>query len=62
MSFIHHLTSLLLVSKIRIYALLLFKSQRSILAAVSLDNDVNTNKELVAHGYSNFIAGLAGTV
>jgi sulfate permease, SulP family len=33
------------------------------MVAVSLDNDnINTNKELVAHGYSNFIAGLAGTV
>ena len=60
MSFIHHLTSLLLVSlfvcspcsKINIH----------ICQAVSLDNDVNTNKELVAHGYSNFIAGLVGTV
>ena len=60
MSFIHHLTSLLLVSKIRIYAL--FQNQQLFMAAVSLDIDVNTNKELVAHGYSNFIAGLAGTV
>ena len=60
MSFIHHLTSLLLVSKIRICAL--FQNQHPFVAAVSLDNDVNTNKELVAHGYSNFISGLAGTV
>ncbi|KAI0260384.1 sulfate transporter family-domain-containing protein [Gloeopeniophorella convolvens] len=30
--------------------------------AVSLDSDVDTNKELVAHGYSNFLAGLVGTV
>src|SRR5258708_29530434 len=32
------------------------------LAAVSLDSDVDTNKELVAHGYSNFLAGILGTV
>ncbi|KAF8495887.1 sulfate transporter family-domain-containing protein [Russula emetica] len=30
--------------------------------AVSLNSDVDTNKELVAHGYSNLIAGLVGTV
>jgi len=30
--------------------------------AVSLDCDVDTNKELIAHGYSNFFAGLVGTV
>ncbi|KAH9840810.1 sulfate transporter family-domain-containing protein [Rhodofomes roseus] len=30
--------------------------------AVSLDHDVDTNKELVAHGYSNFLAGALGTV
>lgn len=60
MSFIHHLTSLLLVSKICVYAL--FQNHHSFMTAVSLDIDVNTNKELVAHGYSNFIAGLAGTV
>ena len=60
MSFIHHLTSLLLVSKIRVC--LVTKINIFYLAAVSLDNDVNTNKELVAHGYSNFLAGLAGTV
>ncbi|KAI0065142.1 hypothetical protein BV25DRAFT_1799226 [Artomyces pyxidatus] len=30
--------------------------------AVSLDQDVDTNKELVAHGYSNLLAGLFGTV
>jgi len=30
--------------------------------AVSLDSDVDTNKELVAHGYSNLLAGLVGTV
>ncbi|KAI0268534.1 sulfate transporter family-domain-containing protein [Russula aff. rugulosa BPL654] len=30
--------------------------------AVSLDSDVDTNKELVAHGYSNLFAGLIGTV
>ena len=32
------------------------------LTAVSLDSDVDTNKELIAHGYSNFLAGIAGTV
>ncbi|KZT66913.1 hypothetical protein DAEQUDRAFT_674125 [Daedalea quercina L-15889] len=30
--------------------------------AVSLDHDVDTNKELVAHGYSNLLAGVLGTV
>ncbi|KAI0247014.1 sulfate transporter family-domain-containing protein [Lactifluus subvellereus] len=30
--------------------------------AVSLDTDVDTNKELIAHGYSNIFAGLLGTV
>jgi SulP family sulfate permease len=30
--------------------------------AVSLGQEVDTNKELVAHGYSNLFAGLAGTV
>lgn len=30
--------------------------------AVSLDTDVDTNKELVGHGYSNLLAGLFGTV
>lgn len=30
--------------------------------AVSLNEDVDTNKELVAHGYSNLIAGFVGTV
>ncbi len=30
--------------------------------AVSLDHDVNTDKELLAHGYSNLLAGLFGTV
>lgn len=30
--------------------------------AVSLDLDVDTNKELVGHGYSNLLAGLFGTV
>jgi hypothetical protein len=30
--------------------------------AVSLNNDVDTNKELVAHGYSNLLAGFIGTV
>lgn len=33
-----------------------------LLTAVSLDSDVDTNKELIAHGYSNFLAGIAGTV
>ncbi|KIJ19677.1 hypothetical protein PAXINDRAFT_166757 [Paxillus involutus ATCC 200175] len=30
--------------------------------AVSLDEDIDTNKELVGHGYSNLAAGLLGTV
>ncbi|OSC98639.1 hypothetical protein PYCCODRAFT_1374821 [Trametes coccinea BRFM310] len=30
--------------------------------AVSLNHDVDTDKELVAHGYSNLLAGLIGTV
>ena len=30
--------------------------------AVSLDMDVNTDKELVAHGYSNLLSGMIGTV
>ncbi|KAJ6491582.1 sulfate transporter family-domain-containing protein [Mycena vulgaris] len=30
--------------------------------AVSLNEDVDTDKELVAHGYSNFLAGVLGTV
>ncbi|TFY79942.1 hypothetical protein EWM64_g4075 [Hericium alpestre] len=30
--------------------------------AVSLGEDVDTNKELVAHGYSNLLAGFLGTV
>uniref|UniRef100_A0A0W0FIS6 Putative vacuole protein n=1 Tax=Moniliophthora roreri TaxID=221103 RepID=A0A0W0FIS6_MONRR len=30
--------------------------------AVSLNEDVNTNKELVGHGYSNLLSGLLGTV
>ncbi|KIP03684.1 hypothetical protein PHLGIDRAFT_110510 [Phlebiopsis gigantea 11061_1 CR5-6] len=30
--------------------------------AVSLNHDVNTDKELVAHGYSNLLAGVFGTV
>lgn len=30
--------------------------------AVSLNEDVDTNKELVAHGYSNLFAGFLGTV
>lgn len=29
---------------------------------MSLDHDVDTNKELVAHGYSNLLAGAVGTV
>lgn len=28
--------------------------------AVSLDQEVDTNQELVSHGYSNLLAGLAG--
>ena len=31
-------------------------------SAVSLDSDVDTNKELVGHGYSNLLAGVFGTV
>jgi SulP family sulfate permease len=31
-------------------------------SAVSLDSDVDTNKELIAHGYSNFLSGLVGSV
>ncbi|CAK5278217.1 unnamed protein product [Mycena citricolor] len=30
--------------------------------SVSLNEDVDTDKELVAHGYSNFFAGILGTV
>ncbi|KAF8530074.1 sulfate transporter family-domain-containing protein [Hysterangium stoloniferum] len=30
--------------------------------AVSLDQDVDTNRELIAHGYSNLLAGLIGSV
>ena len=30
--------------------------------AVSLSEDVDTNRELRAHGYSNVLAGLFGTV
>ncbi|KAJ7641494.1 sulfate transporter family-domain-containing protein [Roridomyces roridus] len=30
--------------------------------AVSLNEDVDTDKELVAHGYSNFLSGILGTV
>ncbi|KAA1470874.1 hypothetical protein DENSPDRAFT_775282 [Dentipellis sp. KUC8613] len=30
--------------------------------AVSLNEDVDTNKELVAHGYSNLVSGFLGTV
>jgi sulfate permease, SulP family len=30
--------------------------------AVSLDQDVDTNRELVGHGYSNLLAGLVGSV
>ena len=29
---------------------------------MSLDEDVDTNKELVAHGYSNILAGFLGVV
>ena len=38
-----------------------FAGLNSVLA-VSLDTDVDTNKELVAHGYSNLLSGLFGTV
>ena len=30
--------------------------------AVSLNEDIDTNKELVAHGYSNLLAGVFGSV
>lgn len=30
--------------------------------AVSLNDDVDTNKELVGHGYSNLLSGVLGTV
>lgn len=30
--------------------------------AVSLNLDVDTDKELMAHGYSNLLAGMFGTV
>jgi hypothetical protein len=30
--------------------------------AVSLNEDIDTDKELVAHGFSNFLAGACGTV
>ncbi|EIW78004.1 hypothetical protein CONPUDRAFT_109324 [Coniophora puteana RWD-64-598 SS2] len=30
--------------------------------SVSLDEDIDTNKELVGHGYSNLLAGVLGTV
>lgn len=30
--------------------------------AVSLNDDVDTNKELVGHGYSNLLSGVFGTV
>ncbi|KAI9457395.1 sulfate transporter family-domain-containing protein [Russula earlei] len=30
--------------------------------AVSLDSDVDTNRELIAHGFSNLLAGIVGTV
>lgn len=30
--------------------------------AVSLDEDIDTNKELIGHGYSNLLAGFLGTV
>lgn len=32
----------------------------SLPTAVSLDQEVDTNKELVAHGYSNILAGFFG--
>lgn len=31
-------------------------------AAVSLNDDVDTDKELMAHGYSNLLSGLVGSV
>ncbi|KAL0573865.1 hypothetical protein V5O48_008082 [Marasmius crinis-equi] len=30
--------------------------------SVSLDEDINTNKELVGHGYSNLLSGIVGSV
>lgn len=32
------------------------------MAAVSLNDDVDTDKELMAHGYSNLLSGLVGSV
>lgn len=32
------------------------------MTAISLDHPVDTNKELVAHGYSNLLAGISGSV
>lgn len=33
-----------------------------VIEAVSLGEEIETNKELVAHGYSNLLAGVFGTV
>lgn len=38
------------------------ESNINIFTAVSLDEDVDTNKELLGHGYSNLLAGFLGTV
>ena len=32
------------------------------MSAISLDQDVDTNKELIGHGYSNLLAGFTGSV
>lgn len=50
---------LLWVSVVLLADRLLLHARRT---AVSLDEDVDTDKELVAHGISNFAAGLLGTV
>lgn len=39
-----------------------FSFAPDIATAVSLNHDVDTDKELVAHGYSNLLAGAFGTV
>ena len=33
-----------------------------VIPAVSLDQDVDTNKELIGHGISNLLAGFTGSV
>ena len=34
----------------------------TVIPAVSLDQDVDTNRELIGHGYSNLLAGFTGSV